>query len=115
MLGATFSRNNVIILLIIAIIGIGLSILSYQYSSFTANEIANISSQDVRSNAKIEVYQLSRILVRSMESISNNLQGLSNSISLLDAENDDVQKLFDSAQISTKDLTNGYYMFNMNG
>jgi len=115
LLGATFSRNNVIILLIIAIIGIGLSILSYQYSSFTANEIANISSQDVRSNAKIEVYQLSRILVRSMESISNNLQGLSNSISLLNAENDDVQKLFDSAQTSTKDLTNGYYMFNMNG
>jgi signal transduction histidine kinase len=115
LLGATFSRNNVIILLIIAIIGIGLSILSYQYSSFTANEIANISSQDVRSNARIEVYQLSRILVRSMESISNNLQGLSNSISLLDIENDNVQKLFDSAQSSTKDLTNGYYMFDMNG
>ena len=115
MLGATFSRNNVIILLIIAIIGIGLSILSYQYSSFTANEIANISSQDVRSNAKTEVYQLSRILVRSMDSISNNLQGLSNSISLLDVEKDNVQKLFDSAQASTRDLTNGYYMFDMNG
>lgn len=115
MLGATFSRNNVIILLMIAIIGIGLSILSYQYSSFTANEIANISSQDVRSNARIEVYQLSRILVRSMESISNNLQGLSNSISLLDIENDNVKRLFDSAQSSTKDLTNGYYMFDMNG
>jgi signal transduction histidine kinase len=99
----------------IAIIGIGLSILSYQYSSFTANEIANISSQDVRSNARIEVYQLSRILVRSMESISNNLQGLSNSISLLDIENNNVQRLFDSAQLSTKDLTNGYYMFDMNG
>ena len=115
MLGATFSRNNVIILLIIAIIGIGLSVLSYQYSSFTANEIANISSQDVRSNAKIEVYQLSRILVRSMESISNNLQGLSNSISLLGIENDNIQRLFDSAQTSTRDLTNGYYMFDMNG
>ena len=115
MLGATFSRNNVIILLIIAIIGIGLSILSYQYSSFTANEIANISSQDVRSNSKIEVYQLSRILVRSMESISNNLQGLSNSISLLDTNNDSIQRLFDSAQASTRDLTNGYYMFDMNG
>jgi signal transduction histidine kinase len=115
LLGATFSRNNVIILLIIAIIGIGLSVLSYQYSSFTANEIANISSQDVRSNAKIEVYQLSRILVRSMESISNNLQGLSNSISLLGIENDNIQRLFDSAQTSTRDLTNGYYMFDMNG
>ena len=115
MLGATFSRNNVIILLIIAIIGIGLSVLSYQYSSFTANEIANISSHDVRSNAKIEVYQLSRILVRSMESISNNLQGLSNSISLLGIENDNIQRLFDSAQTSTRDLTNGYYMFDMNG
>jgi signal transduction histidine kinase len=115
LLGATFSRNNVIILLIIAIIGIGLSILSYQYSSFTANEIANISSQDVRSNARIEVYQLSRILVRSMESISNNLQGLSNSVSLLDIKNDNVQRLFDSAQSSTKDLTNGYYMFDMHG
>lgn len=115
MLGATFSRNNVIILLIIAIIGIGLSVLSYQYSSFTANEIANISSHDVRSNAKIEVYQLSRILVRSMESISNNLQGLSNSISLLDIKKDNIQRLFDSAQTSTRDLTNGYYMFDMNG
>jgi signal transduction histidine kinase len=115
LLGATFSRNNVIILLIIAIIGIGLSVLSYQYSSFTANEIANISSHDVRSNAKIEVYQLSRILVRSMESISNNLQGLSNSISLLDIKNDNIQRLFDSAQTSTRDLTNGYYMFDMNG
>ena len=115
MLGATFSRNNVIILLIIAIIGIGLSILSYQYSSFTANEIANISSQDVRSKARIEVYQLSRILVRSMESISNNLQALSNSVSLLDIGNDNVQRLFDSVQSSTKDLTNGYYMFDMNG
>lgn len=115
MLGATFSRNNVIILLIIAIIGIGLSVLSYQYSSFTANEIANISSQDVRSNAKIEVYQLSRILVRSMESISNNLQGLSNSVSLLGIENDNIQRLFDSAQTSTRDLTNGYYMFDKNG
>ena len=50
-----------------------------------------------------------------MESISNNLQGLSNSISLLDIEEDNVQRLFDSAQISTKDLTNGYYMFDMNG
>ena len=115
MLGTTFSRNNVIILLIIAIIGIGLSIISYQYSSFTANEIANISSQDVRSNAKIEVYQLSRILVRSMESISNNLQGLSNSISLLDIKDKNIQRLLDSAQTSTRDLTNGYHMLSMNG
>jgi signal transduction histidine kinase len=115
LLGTTFSRNNLIILLIIAIIGIGLSILSYQYSSFTANEIANISSQDVRSNAKIEVYQLSRILVRSMESISNNLQGLSNSISLLDIKDNNIQRLLDSAQTSTRDLTNGYYMLGVNG
>ena len=115
LLGATFSRNNVIILLIIAIIGIGLPILSYQYSSFTANEIGNISSEDVRSNAKIEVYQLSRILVRSMESISNNLQGLSNSISLLNIDRDDIARLFDSAQTSTGDLTNGYYMLDANG
>jgi len=50
-----------------------------------------------------------------MESISNNLQGLSNSISLLDIEKDNVQRLFDSAQASTRDLTNGYYMFDMNG
>jgi len=50
-----------------------------------------------------------------MESISNNLQSLSNSISLLDIKNDNIQRLFDSAQTSTKDLTNGYYMFDMNG
>ena len=50
-----------------------------------------------------------------MESISNNLQGLSNSISLLDIKDKNIQRLLDSAQTSTRDLTNGYHMLGVNG
>ena len=67
MLGTAFSKNNIILLLVIAIVGIGLAIISYQYSTITASEIAEIAAQDVKSNANIEVYELARILVRSID------------------------------------------------
>jgi hypothetical protein len=55
-----FSKNNIALLFVIAAAGVTLSILSYQYSSFTASEISKAASQDVRLNARIEVYDLSR-------------------------------------------------------
>lgn len=110
-----FSKGNIGLLVFTAIIAIILSVLSYQYSSLTANKIAGIASDDVRSNARIEAYHLSQILIQSIEAITNNLKALTNSLPVLNSENQTVQFLLNNAQDSTNDLTNAYYLLNSSG
>ena len=115
MLGTAFSKNNIILLLVIAIVGIGLAIISYQYSTITASEIAEIAAQDVKSNANIEVYELARILVRSIESISINLRTLSTAIMFSENGNMGAYNLMNAAQNGTSELTEGYYLIDEEG
>ncbi|HEY6884178.1 MAG TPA: sensor histidine kinase [Nitrososphaeraceae archaeon] len=109
------SKNNIALLFIIAAAGISLSILSYQYSTFTANEISKAASQDVRLNARIEGYDLSRILVHSIDSITTNLRELANAPTIQSNETEKAQVLFNTAQKSTNKLTDGYYWINQEG
>ena len=109
------SKNNITLLFVIAAAGISLSILSYQYSTFTATEIAKAASQDARLNGRIEVYDLSRILVRSIDSISTNLRAVANAPTIQSNESQRAQILFNTAQDSTNELTDGYYWFNKDG
>lgn len=115
MINSLFSKSNIGLLFFIAIIATILSILSYQYSSFTASKIAGISSEDVRSNARIEAYHLSQILIHSINSITNNLEALTNSVPLLYSDNQTVKFLLNNAQDSTRELTSAYYLLDSNG
>ena len=115
MINSLFSKSNIGLLFFIAIIATILSILSYQYSSFTASKIAGIASEDVRSNARIEAYHLSQILIHSINSITNNLEALTNSIPLLYSDNQTVKFLLNNAQDSTRELTSAYYLLDSNG
>lgn len=115
MINSLFSKSNIGLLFFIAIIATILSILSYQYSSFTASKIAGISSEDVRSNARIEAYHLSQILIHSINSITNNLEALTNSVPLLYSDNQTVKFLLNNAQDSTRELTSAYYLIDSSG
>jgi len=110
-----FSKGNIGLLFFIAIIAIILSVLSYQYSSLTASKIAGIASDDVRSNARIEAYHLSQILIHSINSVTNNLEALTNSLLVLNSENQTIQLLLDNAQNSTGELTDAYYLLDSRG
>jgi signal transduction histidine kinase len=110
-----FFRRNIFPILIIIGTGTFLSVLSYQYSSFTADEIAKIASQDVRSNSRIEAHDLSQILVHRIGSITNNLQALTMTRPIQQNELVTAQYLLNAAQYSTKDLTDGYYWLDKNG
>ncbi len=108
-------KNNISVFLFIIIIGIALSILSYQYSSFTSDEIRKIAEQNVRSNGKIQTHDLSRILVHSLDSITTNLKLLTNLILLNDTKYSDIYLLMNSAQESTHNLTKAYFLVNEKG
>lgn len=116
MINISIIKNNFSVLLIIIIIGIGfLSIMSYQSSSFTADEIKKIAQDDIRSNAKIQTYDLSRILVHSLDSIISNLELLTSSPSILQNDLDQVQNLLYTAQLSTLQITDAYYWMDLQG
>jgi hypothetical protein len=74
--GINFSKRNIVLLLLIALIGLTLSIISFRYSAYTADEIARIASVDVRSNARIEAHDLSQILLHTLDSVTSNLRSL---------------------------------------
>jgi signal transduction histidine kinase len=116
LIGLSVFKNNVSLLLIIIIIGIGsLSIISYQSASFTADQIKKIAEEDIKSNARIQAYDLSRILVHSLDSINSNLKVLTSSPFLFERDIDQVQNLLYSAQSSTLNITDAYYWIDVNG
>ncbi len=113
MVGIVLSRNNVFLLILVIGVGISLSFLSYHYSGLTADQIADVASNDIRSNAIIETDGLSRTLLHIIDPISTNLEILSNVVNYSNIEG--TQVLIDQVQNSTKGLTEGYYWINEKG
>ena len=71
---------------------------------------------DIRSNAKIEAHDLSQILVHSIDSLTNNLQALTNAPPFQNTSDIKTgQVLLNAAQDSTKQLTDGYYWLDRDG
>ena len=115
MIGIAVSKNNLVLLIVIAAAAVSLSILSYQYSTFTANQIARMASEDIKTNARIETYELSRILVHSINPIISNLKAIANSPMVQTGDISDELVLMNALQNSTKDLTDGYFWLDKNG
>jgi signal transduction histidine kinase len=113
MVGIVLSRNNIFLLFLVIGVGISLAFLSYHYSGLTADQIADVASNDIRSNAIIETDGLSRILLHIIDPISTNLEILSNVANYSNI--DDTKILIDQVQNSTKELTEGYYWIDKNG
>jgi signal transduction histidine kinase len=105
-------------LAIVSIIGVSafvLAVASFQYYSLSAAQITEIAKKDVRSNALIEVQGLSNSLENKITAITSNLQILSTAQSITDGNAAAAQPLFDNAQSTTKDLTEGYYWLDADG
>jgi signal transduction histidine kinase len=113
MIGIVLSKNNVFLLILVIGVGISLAFLSYHYSGITADQIAGVASNDIRSNAIIETDGLSRTLLHIIDPISTNLEVLSNMVNYSNIGG--TQKLMDRLQNSTKNLTEGYYWIDEKG
>lgn len=113
MIGIILSRNNIFLLIIVISVAISLSFLSYYYSGLTADQIANVASNDIRSNAIIQTDGLSKTLVHIIDPVSTNLEILSKIVNYSDIGESRI--IINQAQNSTDDLTEGYYWINENG
>jgi signal transduction histidine kinase len=110
-----FSRNSIALLVLTATIAVSLSIISFQYSNFTSDEILRIAADDIRSNARIEAHDLENVFVNRIESVSSNLQIISSARSVQNNQSERARILFDVAQNATGDLTNFYMWLDREG
>ena len=110
-----FSKNSIVLLAVTGAIAVSLSLVSFQYSSFTSSEILKIAAEDVRSNVRIEAHDLDRIMVNKLDSLAGKLQIVSDAPAVKDNEFERARGLFNTAQNSSSELTNFYMWLDSEG
>ncbi|MFZ0511588.1 MAG: hypothetical protein WAM14_08280, partial [Candidatus Nitrosopolaris sp.] len=109
------SKTNIIILALTAAVSLVFSIFAYQYSTFTSNKIIDIASQEVRSNARIEVHDVSQILANKLQTVGALLQTLTESPAINNNEYKRADIVINIRQHSSSDLTDFYMWLDKNG
>lgn len=92
-----------------------IAIAAFQYYNATASQITEIARRDIRSNALIEAEGIANGLSNKISDITTNMQVISASQSIINGDVARAQSLFDAAQESTKDITQGYYWLDQDG
>ena len=111
----TLSKTNLTILVVIAVVAVLLSVFSYQYYTFTSAKISDIALHEIKTNAQIQVHDLSQILSNKFESISNLLQTLADSPAIHNNEYNRAFSVIDSRQQYTKNLSDFFMWLDKNG
>jgi hypothetical protein len=101
--GSVFSsKRNLTIICIIVAVAVSLGAIVYFYYSFSTIEINKIASQDVRSNSRIEAYDIARILENEIDTIRTSLGIVANAPAVQNSQQIVARTLFDSAKNNTK-------------
>ena len=109
------SRRNLGIIAIIIAIAISLSLISYQYSQYSAAQIEEISIRDTRSNAEIQAYNLGNALDNKLDDITSLLRIIGASRSIQEADLSAAASVFNEAQLATSDLVEFYMWLDKDG
>ncbi|MDQ4017491.1 MAG: cache domain-containing protein, partial [Thermoproteota archaeon] len=109
------SRRNLGIIAIIIAIAISLSLISYQYSQYSAAQIEEISIRDTRSNAEIQAYDLSNALANKLDDITSLLRIISASPAIQEGDLSRAASIFNEAELATSDLVDLYMWLDKDG
>ncbi len=107
--------SSILLLVLIAGTAVVLSVVSYQYSTFTSQEITKIAAGDIRSNAEIQAHDIANNLKNKLDGVRSNLILLSHIPAVQNQDVETSKKLFSDAQKSTNDITSSYFWLDRNG
>ncbi len=111
----SYSFRTFIPIIVIAVVAIGLSLLSYQHSILTSERIAIAATQDLKDNGRIQAYDISKSLENRLESIRSNLEILANAPVIQNGEDSKARVLINTAENTTKGFTDTYFWINETG
>ncbi|HEX2472697.1 MAG TPA: hypothetical protein VHJ59_08100, partial [Nitrososphaera sp.] len=109
------SRRNLGIIAIITAIAISLSLISFQYSQYSAAQIEEVSIRDTRSNAEIQSYGLGNALANKFDDITSLLRIIGASRSIQEGDLSRAASIFNEAQLATSDLVDFYMWLDKDG
>jgi C4-dicarboxylate-specific signal transduction histidine kinase len=104
-----------VLLAAIVSVAVGLAILSFQYSSRTREQILDVASENARSTANIQVQDLSVALANKVETVSSNLQIMSEAPAVREQDVERTIPLFNAAYTSTADFASSYFWVDAEG
>jgi signal transduction histidine kinase len=107
--------SSVLVLILIGAIAIGLSLMSYQFSAFTSEEIRKIGTQDIRSNTEIQSYDVANNLNSNIEAVESILALLSGIPAIQNQDLESSKQLFSDAQKATSNITSSYFWLDKDG
>jgi signal transduction histidine kinase len=113
--GPELLKRKYTLLVIIAALAVILSVISYQNSTNMSDKIINIASEEVRSNALIQVYDLSKMLENRLQSATTLLRTLADSPAIQNNEFQRAQAVVNSRQDYTNELTDFYMWLDKDG
>lgn len=108
-------RRSLGIIAAIIIIAISLSLVSYQYSQYSATQIEEISVSDIRSNAEIQAHDLSNSLANKLNDITSLVQVMGAARSVQEENLSRAQSIFNEAKLTTSDLVDFYMWLDKDG
>ena len=91
------------------------SITVYGYATSVGSNIVGISSENTRSNARIQAHDASQIFANTVDSVRTNLLILASSQSVQTGEISRARPLFAAAQNGTGDFTDTYFWVDADG
>jgi hypothetical protein len=109
------SRRNLGIITIIIAIAISLSLISYQYSQYSAAQIEEISIRNTRSNAEIQAHDLSNALANKLNDTTSLLRIIGGAPAIQEGNLSRAASLFNEAQLATSDLVDFYMWLDKDG
>lgn len=108
-------RRSLGIIAAIIVIAISLSLVSYQYSQYSASQIEQISVSDIRSNAEIQAHDLSNSLANKLNDITSLVQVMGAARSVQEGNLSRAQSIFNEAKFTTSDLVDFYMWLDKDG
>ena len=107
--------SSVLVLILIGAIAIGLSLISYQFSAITSDEIRKIGAQDIKSNTEIQAYDVANNLNSNIEAVDSILALLSGIPAIENQDLEGSKQLFSDAQKTTSNITSSYFWLDKDG
>jgi signal transduction histidine kinase len=108
-------RRNLGIIAIIIGIATSLSLISYQYSQYSAAQIEEVSTRDTRSNAEIQAYDLSNSLTNKLADITSLLRIIGASPPVQEGNLSRAAYNFNEAKLATSNLVDFYMWLDKDG
>jgi signal transduction histidine kinase len=113
--GLNLLERKYVLFVIIVVAAFVLSVISYQNFTNMSDRIINIASEETRSNALIQVHDLSKILENRLQSATTLLRTLADAPAIQNNEFQRAQAVINSRQNYTNDLTDFYMWLDKDG